>query len=173
MIEGERSVEREIEHRDAQAADRLRIRAVSGAPDALARSQAGEAGKDAEHDAPGFANPLVVDGIFEEERHEEDQRDGADTADPGEADLRFEFARAAGFGRLLPHRGYWRGRAFRRVDRNLNRRRRFRRGCVGRRRFRLTFAWGGLGDTRGHTQSKRRLDAGQAAVALIVAADEP
>src|SRR5256885_9102530 len=96
MIEGEGRVERKIQDRDAEPADRLRVSLVPGAPDAIADSNASEARENAEDDAAGFANPLIVHSILEEKRNEEDQRDGADTADPGEADLRFEFARAAG-----------------------------------------------------------------------------
>src|SRR5438309_8562512 len=163
MIEGERRVERKIQDRDAEPADRLRVSLVAGAPDAVADSQASETRENAEHNAAGFANPLIVDGIFEEKRNEEDQRDGADTADPGEADLRFEFPRAAGIGRGLWNRGLQWRRAVCHFARNLNEWWRLRFRCtVGRgRRLRLAFAWYHLRLRRRHADSKRRLDARQ------------
>src|ERR1700730_2938966 len=104
MIKSEGSVERQVQDRDSQSGDGLRIRMLSAAPDAIANSETGKSCQNAKYDAAALADPLVIDGVFENKCHAEHQRHGADAADPGEADLCFEFARAIGFCRP---RLYW------------------------------------------------------------------
>src|SRR5215471_12903970 len=144
---------------------------MASAPGTITDAQAGEAREDTERNAAGFPNPLIVHRIFEEECHEEDQRNGAHPADPCQADLGFELPR-------VDVLGFWsgesrRGRTIYHFVRDWSQRRRVfldrrDRGEWLRLGFTLPRLWLGWRDT----DSERGLEARQTTVALVLAANE-
>ncbi len=129
LIKRERGEERKVENRGSQRLDALREGLLSAMPEAVSCEDRGESGQDAEDHTAAGADPVVVDGVLEEERNAEQHGDDADPVDPREPDVGFERWRLGIHQRL--HRRRWqRHRGFE-----------FRRRWIRRRRHRSRKWW--------------------------------
>ena len=90
MVEHRGGVDRQIQQRQAQADDSLREDGLAPAPQAVAREQRNDRGRDAERDASSGSEPIVIDAVFEQEGRAEQEREDGDAVDPVEPERRFE-----------------------------------------------------------------------------------
>ena len=67
MVQREGSIKRKIEDRHSQTGDRLRIRPLAPGPDAVTDPQSDEPRKNSKRHAARLADPLIVDGVLEDE----------------------------------------------------------------------------------------------------------
>ncbi len=89
-VVAESGVDREKQRRDAAAGDHLPVDLIAATCEAVAGKREPEAHHDAEGDAHRLGNPLVVEGVFQEERDAEDQHDSAHPQHQAAADGFFE-----------------------------------------------------------------------------------
>ena len=92
MIEREGRKEREIQNRDAQRGHALRVNPVIATPGKFATAERQESRDHAQDNAAGFADPLIVDGVLEEECSGQNERHGRDAVDPNEPDVCLKFS---------------------------------------------------------------------------------
>ena len=142
-VEVERGVHRDVERREPAARDDLAVERVAAAGDAMAAADHDDADQRAEQHAAGLVDPVVVEGVLDEEADAEHQRGRADVEEPAAADPGLErvplFGRERrlnghGFGRFAGLRGRGSGRSYcrdgrQRLDGSERRHRRSGRRC--------------------------------------------
>jgi hypothetical protein len=168
-IEAVGGIHREEKDGDAATGQNLPVRAIPSRAEAATRDNQGRTGAQAEHDPHRFGDPLVVEGVLQEERDAEHQDDRADPEHQPSADGLFErrrFPRGRGGSSGAVGRRYGPLRNGRR-GRDLHRRRLDRR-----RRDRLRRS-SGLANWLPQRRGQRALDGGQARLHLAKLAVQP
>jgi len=83
MVERKGGPKREVEERDPGGGECLGVGPLHAAPEALAEEKRSCAAAEPQGDPAPLGDPVILEGVFEEERQSQHYGDDTDAADPG------------------------------------------------------------------------------------------